>query len=214
VQQINVLGRTKEPNMNERIDLDQIRKNVYLIYSEDGLADLAVGLMIFGFGIFLLLDQPALVGLLGIISFLVWYLGKINLVIPRVGSIQPSKEMKNRFLGFFISLMLIGLGILVFYLAGGRTGMSIMRTSPLMIFGMVVALGISVIGLVLQARRFYLYGVLVFAAMTVGEFLSTRVTRVDPFLIAVISAGGLILLAGLIVLVSFLKRYPVVEQEG
>lgn len=199
--------------MSEQMDLKEIRKQVYLIYSEDGLADLAVGLMIFGFGIFLLLDQPALVGLLGILPFLVWYLGKLNLVIPRVGSIQPSNEMRKRFIGFFISLVLIGLGVLIFYLVGSSGGYGIFSNSPLMIFGLVVALGISVLGLVLQANRFYFYGLLVFTAMAVGELLTTRIQGFDPFLIAVISAGGVILLAGLIVLINFLNRYPVVEQE-
>ena len=58
--------------MSENIDLKKIRQEVYLFYSEDGLADLAIGLMILGFGIFLLVDLPALVGLLGLLPFLVW----------------------------------------------------------------------------------------------------------------------------------------------
>ena len=58
--------------MSESINLKGIKRQVYLYYSEDGLADVAVGLMIFGFGVLLLVDLPAMVGLLGLISFLVW----------------------------------------------------------------------------------------------------------------------------------------------
>ena len=200
--------------MSEKINLQELKRQVYLFYSEDGLADLAVGLMIFGFGIFLLIDLPALVGLLGLLPFMVWYLGKQSLVVPRVGSIQPDQEMKKRFVGFFITMCLIGVGVIVFYLANRAAGTSFLDQNPLLIFGVVVGLGISSLGVILKTNRFYLYGLLVFAAMAVGEFLGGSITAVDPFLVSVISAGAIILLTGIIILVRFLNKYPVVSQEG
>lgn len=200
--------------MTENIDLKKIRQQVYLFYSEDGLADLAVGLVIFGFGIFLLVDQPAFVGLLGLLPFLVWYLGKQSLVVPRVGSIQPDEEMQRNFRGFFINLCLIGVGVFAFYLFNLRSGTSLMTNHPLMLFGLVLALAISSLGMVLKTARFYGYGLLVFVSMGIGEQLSSSITEVDPYLVAVISAGGIILLAGFSVLIRFLKKYPVVSLEG
>jgi hypothetical protein len=200
--------------MTEKIDLKNIRQQVYLFYSEDGLADLAVGLMIFGFGIFLLVDLPALVGLLGILPFLVWYLGKQNLVVPRVGSIQPDKEMKKSFRGFFINLFLLGIGVFVLMMLNQGAGNSFLPQHSLMVFGFVLAVAISSLGMIMKTARFYYYGLLVFVAMGAGEFLSSTISTVDPYLIAVISAGGIILLAGFIVLARFLKKYPVVSLEG
>ncbi len=200
--------------MSENIDLKKVRQQVYLFYSEDGLADLAIGLMILGFGVFLLVDLPALVGLLGLLPFLVWYLGKLSLVVPRVGSIQPDKEMKKSFRGFFINLCLIGLGVFTLYLLNRRTGESFLTKHPLTLFGFVLALAISSLGMILKTNRFYLYGLLVFAAMAVGELLGSSITAVDPFLLSVISAGGIILLAGFFVLARFLNKYPVVSLEG
>jgi len=83
-----------------------------------------------------------------------------------------------------------------------------------MLFGFVLALAISSLGMVLKTSRFYFYGLLVFAALAAGEFLSTLITAVDPYLVAVISSGGIILLAGGITLIKFLKKYPVVTLEG
>lgn len=200
--------------MSENIDLKKIRQQVYLFYSEDGLADLAIGLTIFGFGIFLLVDLPAFVGLLGLLPYLVWYLGKQNLVIPRVGSIQPDKGMKRTFLGFFINLCLIGIGVFALFLLNRGSGESFLDQHPLTLFGFVLALAISSLGMVMKAARFYGYGLLVFLAMGIGELLSSSITAVDPYLVAVISAGGIILLAGSIVLARFLNRYPVVSLEG
>ena len=200
--------------MSENINLKEIERQVYLFFSEDGLADLALGLMIFGFGIFLMVDLPALVGLLGLFPFLVWYLGKQSLVIPRIGSIQPNQEMKKQFVGFFINLCLIGLGVFVLYLLNRGSGQTFLSLHPLMIFGFVLALAISSLGMILKTSRFYFYGLLVFASMAAGEFLSSSITAVDPYLVAVISAGGIILLVGFITLVRFLKKYPVVSLVG
>jgi len=200
--------------MSESINLKEIKRQVYLFYSEDGLADLAIGLMIFGFGIFLMIDLPALVGLLGLLSFLVWYFGKEYLVFPRVGSIQPDQEMKKRFVGFFINMCLIGLGVFALYFLNRNSGVSFLGQYPLMLFGLVLALAISSLGMVMKTYRFYLYGLLVFAAMAIGEFLGSSVTEVDPFLISVVSAGGIILVAGFIVLIRFLKKYSVVSTES
>jgi len=199
--------------MSESINLKGIKRQVYLYYSEDGLADVAVGLMIFGFGVLLLVDLPAMVGLLGLISFLVWYFGKQALVIPRVGSIQMDQQMKKRFVGFFTNLVILGAGVLVLSLVSIRTRPDLQFDFSLALFGFVLALGISSLGLALKTNRFYLYALLVFLANAVGEFLGRSITAVDPYLVAVIIAGGIILIAGIIVLFKFLRKYPVVVME-
>jgi hypothetical protein len=195
--------------MKESINLKEIQRQLYLFYAEDGLVDLAVGLVIAGFGLLLLADLPGLVGVLGIVPLLIWYIGKRIMVLPRIGSIQPTREMRNRFRDFFISLALIGLGLLVFFLISPNIG-----NLSLTIFGLVLGLGISSLGVMLQARRFYLYGVLVFLAMAIGEYLGRSITVFDPFLAAVIAAGGIIFAAGLVYMIRFLGKYPVVEMEG
>lgn len=200
--------------MNKDNYLKEIRKQVFLYYSEDGLADLGVGLMITGFGAFLMADAPYFVGLLGLVAYLVWYFGKQALVIPRVGSIQPGAEIKKRMFGFFLNLFLFGAGALAFYLIGGGERTNLPPISSLMVFGLVVGLGISALGLALKASRFYIYGLLVFAAMVVGELFRDSITAVDPFLVAVIAAGGIILVTGIVLLGRFLARYPLAAKEG
>ena len=134
--------------MSENINLKEIKRQVYLFYSEDGLVDLAIGLMIFGFGIFLMVDLPALVGLLGLFPFLVWYFGKRIPGFSR--GLDPSslrQEMKKRFVGFFINMCLIGLGVFVLYLLNRNSGESFLSQHPLMLFGFVLGLAISSLGM-------------------------------------------------------------------
>ena len=200
--------------MSEKINLSEYKRQIYLFYSEDGLADLAVGLMIFGFGCLLLVNVPGLVGLLGLFPFLLWYFGKQILVVPRVGSIQPGDEIKKRFMGFLINLSVLGAGFLVFYLINLRTGKSFMSSHPLALFGLVLGIGISSLGVMLKANRFYAYALVVFLAMAVGEYLGDTVKVVDPYLVAVISAGLIIMITGSIILARFINKYPVIKVDG
>lgn len=202
--------------MKESMDLKDIRRQVFLYYAEDGLVDIAVGLVILGFGLLLLLDLPALVGLLGVLALLVWYIGKGSLVIPRVGTIKPGREMKERFKSLLITLILLGAGVFALFLvgAGSGGGVSLFSRYSLSLFGLVVALGICSLGLLLDTARFYYYGGLVFLAMAGGDLLGQSVTAFDPFLVAVIGAGGLVLAAGVVVLVRFLGKYPVIRMEA
>ena len=197
--------------MQESINLKEIKRQIYLYYSEDGLADVAIGLVIFGFGVLLLVDLPAMIGLLGPISFMVWYFGKQSLVIPRVGSIQLDQEMKKRFSGFAINLIIIGVGVFLLYLFSGNSSTSLLTDYSLALFGLVSALAISSLGYILQTNRMYAYALLVFLAMAIGEILGRSIVAVDPFLVSVILAGGIILLTGIIVLARFLNKYPVVK---
>lgn len=196
--------------MNEQTNLQEIRRQVYLYYTEDGLADISLGLVVLGFGLLLVMEQPAFVGLLGLIPLLIWYLGKESLVIPRVGSIKPGQAMKRRFLGFLISTCLIGIGVLALILLGRGSGEAFLFRYDFL-FGCVLALGISSLGLLMNAARFYLYGILVFLAVVGGGLLMGAISTFDPFLIGVISAGSIILVAGLIFLIRFLAKFPVVK---
>jgi len=81
-------------------------------------------------------------------------------------------------------------------------------------FGFVLAAGISSLGVMLKSNRFYFYAILVFLAMAVGEFLGSSITAVDPFLVSVISAGSIIMIAGIVVLIRFMNKYPVVGSDG
>lgn len=200
--------------MNGKMNLQEIKRQVYLYYTEDGLADVSLGLVILGFGLLLLMDLPAFVGTLGLIPLLIWYLGKGSLVVPRVGSIQPGPSIKRRFLGFFLNICLVGIGVFVLFLMGRGSGESFFSQYSLSLFGFVLALGISSLGLLMNAVRFYAYGALVFLAITVGEFLMSSISAFDPFLVGVISAGAIILAVGMIYLIRFLTKYPVIAEES
>ena len=199
--------------MSEILNLKEIKRQVYLYYSEDGLIDLAIGLVIFGFGALLLADLPAMVGVLGLIPLLIWYLGKRYLTFPRIGSIQPDQGMKTQFVGFSINMIAIGVGVFLLFILTPGTGTELLADHPLALFGFMLALAISALGLLMKTNRMYYYAMLVFLAMAIGEILNKSIITVDLYLLSVIIAGGIIIVSGIIVLVKFLNKYPIVLLE-
>jgi len=199
--------------MTTNLNMDEIRKEVYLSYTEDGLIDLSIGLVILGFGALLLADAPWMVGALGMVPLVTLFLGKRIFTVPRIGSLQPAVAMKRKMTGFLAFLMAIGLGVLALFMISSGSGENLLSAHSLALFGLVLAIGISVLGLMLKTNRLYFHAVLVFIAMAAGELLQGTITIFDTFLVFVIGAGVVIVISGLFVLVRFMQKYPAVKME-
>jgi hypothetical protein len=193
--------------------MEKIRREVYLSYTQDGLIDLSIGLVIFGFGALLLVDAAWMVGALGMLPLIILYLGKRIFTVPRIGSLKPAMSVKRKLTGFLAFLIATGLGVLALFVFADRSGGNLLSGHSLALFGLVLAFGISALGLVLKNNRLYVYAFLVFVAMAAGEWLQGTITIFDTFLVAVIGAGAVILVSGIIVLVRFMQIYPVVKLE-
>lgn len=200
--------------MAESTDLKKFQRQIYLYFSEDGLIDLALGVILLGFGLLLLLGYPSLVGLLSLPGLLIWYLGKQILVFPRAGRIELESGMKRRFQWILGILVLIGLGVFLGYALRGESPRGLLASYPLAMFGLMLSIWIGLLGLLLKTFRLPIYGGLVFLALAAGEALNARVPGVDLFLTAVIAMGGIILLIGVFLLGRFLQKYPSSSREG
>lgn len=199
--------------MSYELDINEIERKTYMSYHEDGLVDIAIGFVILAWGIFLVVEPSGLIGLLGPLAFAIWYLGKRFITLPRTGMIQPSRKMEKRFRNLAIFLLVLGLvafgGVLV-----SRIILAFPASYSLSILGLVLAFGVSLLAFLLNAARLYAYAALIFAAFAVGEALSTNITTFDAFAVSVILGGALILFSGLVVLVRFLRKYPLPQMEA
>ncbi|MCB0115070.1 MAG: hypothetical protein KDD84_13305 [Caldilineaceae bacterium] len=191
----------------------QIRQELYRSYTEDGLLDIALGLTIGGFGALLLVGQPWLVTLLGPLALLTWYVGKRTVTLPRVGEFLPERTMQTRLSRFALYLVALGAGALALFVGVSLSGANPAAAHPLALFGLVLAAGVGVLGLMVKAQRFYLYGFLIFAAMAVGEAVNAQTPGIDTYLLAVLLAGGVILISGMAFLVAFVRNNPVISLE-
>jgi hypothetical protein len=200
--------------MSYELNMKEIERKAYLSYSEDGLVDIAIGMVILLWGVFLVVEPSGLIALLGPLALAIWYLGKRFITIPRTGRIQPSQKMERKMRNLAIFLLVLGFIVFGGILTGMIIGFTSSSSYSLGILGLVIAAGVSLLAYLLNAARLYAYAVLLFAAFAGGEILSASITTFDAFAFSVILAGALILLSGLVVLIRFMRRYPLPTMEA
>lgn len=200
--------------MSYELDIKEIERKTYMSYSEDGLVDIAIGFAILVWGILLVVEPSGLIALIGPLAFAIWYLGKRFITIPRIGRIQPSQKMERKMRTLAIFLLVLGAIALGGVVTGRIIGYAFSSGYSLGILGLVIAAGVSLLAYLLNAARLYVYAVLLFIAFAGGEILSASITTFDAFAFSVILAGALILVSGLVVLVRFIRKYPLPAMEA
>jgi len=200
--------------MSYEMDMKEIERQVYLSYSEDGLIDIAIGVVIAGWGLMLIQEPKGLIGLLGLLGLGIWYMGKRLITIPRIGIIEPSQKMERRLTNMAVFLVVLGLLIFAGILVMRSIGVMEFSNYSLAIVGLVLAGGVAALAFLLNTSRMYLYAAIIFVSFAGGEILAQYITSVDAFALAVIAGGGLILIAGIMVLVRFLRKYPRPQMEA
>ena len=199
--------------MSYELDMKEIERQVFLSYSEDGLVDIAIGVVIAAWGLMLIQEPTGLIGLLGLLGMGIWYIGKRIITIPRIGVIEPSPKMERRLTNLAVFLIVLGLVAFVGILLTRAAGSTMIGDYSLGILGLVLAAGVALLAYLLNAARLYIYAVILFVSFAGGEILAKTVTTFDAFALSVIVGGGLILLSGIVVLVRFLRKYPRPQME-
>jgi len=195
------------------LDMKEFERKAYMTLSEDGIVDIVIGCVFLGWGLLLAAGPTGLIGLLVPLALGMWYAGKRTLTVPRVGLIIPSQKMESKLRNSATLLLALGIllvvGIILWQASGGGT----LRNHSLGLLGLVVAAGISIVAFLLNAKRLYAYAALLFVAFAVGETLNASTPTMDTFLAAVIVASALIILSGVVVLMRFLRKYPLPVEE-
>jgi hypothetical protein len=200
--------------MSYELDMKEIERQVYLSYSEDGLVDIAIGVVITAWGLMLTQAPTGLIGMLGLLGLGIWYIGKRSITIPRIGVIEPSPKMERKLTNLAVFLIVLGLIIFGGVLLSRAAGGSLVSDYSLAILGLVLAVGVALLAYLLNAARLYGYAVILFISFAGGEILAKSITSFDAFALSVIVGGGLILLSGLVVLARFIRKYPRQQMEA
>ncbi|MAU10033.1 MAG: hypothetical protein CL607_09450 [Anaerolineaceae bacterium] len=187
-----------------------LEQKLYLTYHQDGLLDLTIGIIIALFGLVILADQPAFVGLIAIPGVL-YIPFKQSISRPRMGLIRFESEQKQA-LKLTLS-MLLGVAVLIalivlFTLTGGMPEniQALIRDNMRLIFSGFLGVSLLAVATLLNNRRFYLYAVvgvlLVWASMLVPFHLG----------IAVMALAAILILTGIALLVQFIRDYPLEDE--
>ncbi|MFW9950334.1 MAG: hypothetical protein ACFFKA_09465 [Candidatus Thorarchaeota archaeon] len=206
---------------NKEIDLKTLEKKVYRSFFEDGFWDIFIGMLILGMGfswtrilfvIFEPLDLMIMLIIWNTITFLIFYLGKKFITIPRLGFVKFGEKRKARqkHLKIFllinvlfgvITFILTFFGLLEFLAFGGAL-------TPLVIGLISFTIPFSIIAYFLGFTRLYIYALTVgfsfFASDLIFSILGSPLDSIIGFGIP----GGIIVIIGLVYLFKFLHKYP------
>ena len=190
-------------------DFGPLKRKVYLAYHQDGILDLVAGSVVLGFGLNMLTDNIVFL-MIGWLAMMLYVLVKQRITVPRFGYVRfESKEKTTQ-----KAWVSVGIGVLVLFLFFGL-GFFVNRepTSPdmealirryhmvplsTMLFGLPALAAAFFLGL----KRFYLY-----ALLAVGLPLLGALANIETY-IPIVSTGAVIIAVGALLLVSFLKKYP------
>jgi hypothetical protein len=185
-------------------DLKRLERKAWQSYHQDGLAEVFVGLLLvlaflagisgerrFFVYIPMLLTGPALI------------LAKRIITVPRMGQVKfgPARKARLRKLR---TVAIVAFALTIVLLVMTILGVDWVPEQRLLVsfgLGAMIALLFAAAAYWKDFPRMYGVGLLVGAAFTVTELLDSPV----PLLVA----GGILMAVGLVILTSFLRKYPI-----
>ncbi|MEX0331218.1 MAG: hypothetical protein AB3N64_07330 [Puniceicoccaceae bacterium] len=189
------------------MSLESLEKRAYLMYHGDGLADLALGMVVLLFGLGMQFDQTWLAPIFAATAYPLWLAAKRGITEKRLGYVEFSEGRKAKEKRGLIYLFLLGsltflLGVLVYavVVSGGELP-GILQQSGYLMLGLIFAVLISSVGLLLGTVRLHAY-----SAVVILSVVLSRLAGVSREM-GIIIPGVIIVSCGTIVLIRFLMRY-------
>jgi hypothetical protein len=197
--------------MSQEQDFKKLQQRTYASYHQDGLIDMIIGWAIIGFGINMALDNSAFL-FLSWLPIIFYVPVKNRVTVPRIGFVKFSSS-KSLILGLVLAILLILLmGIFILLIVGPDLIPTQIREwfreYYLLLFGTILSLGFAGVAYATGITRFYAYAIMLVLVFVTGVWLNVP----DP--IYVITAGLLIEIVGIMLMVRFLRKYPVVNEGG
>ena len=199
--------------MSQSADFRKLEQKAYLSYHQDGLIDLIIGSIVLCIAISEVTDSSIwnLIALLLIFAYMPL---KRRITFPRLGYVKFNVKrggVNMRLAGVVATVVLVIslVSILVLMLSGISSSSPLIlaiRQSPLLVYALLGFIGFGLAGLVLGLPRLYLYALLSLVMMISGHLLNLPLWL--PFLLL----GGTILAIGAVLLIGFLRRYPIAEE--
>lgn len=200
--------------MSQSADFRKLEQKAYLSYHQDGLIDLIIGSIVLCIAISEATDSSIwnLIALLLIFAYMPL---KRRITFPRLGYVKFNVKrggVNMRIAGVVaIGVLVISLVSIMVLMLSGKSSSSplilAMRQSPLILYAFLGFIGFGLAGLVLRLPRLFLYALLSLAMMISGHLLNLPLWF--PFLLL----GCTILAIGTVLLIGFLRRYPIAEED-
>jgi hypothetical protein len=200
--------------MSQSTNLKEIERKANL-YHGDGLLDIAIGLGILSFAIAVILDQTAFTGVWVVLWLPIMMSAKKSLTVPRMRHTDfrpaPNAQWKVKLVVVTVAgvvALLFTLGLVVFTRNETIPALTAwIREYGLVVVGVLLAGLLSLIAWATGAKRVYAYAALAVIAFASGQWFNLEF----PLYLTVL--GTVILLSGMVVLVQFMRKYPIPKDQ-
>ena len=192
--------------MSQMLDLRDVERRAWTLYFQDGLWDIFFGLLFLGGGLRALTDNLWFY-LLVAAGILVFILGKRWITLPRLGQINYGPQRKTR----LNVVRLVGFAAMVYtavVLAMILSGADLNGVPVGWIFVFLVPGVFLLMAYLMNFTRLYGYALLAAVFVVISELYGEPAAAW-----AQIVAGLVPLAVGIVLLVRFLRRYPVVDEQ-
>jgi hypothetical protein len=212
--------------MSRDINLKELERKAWRSVFQDGLWDIYLGLLLMALAIYALLSKTKLpeaqqmviyIGLMAL-SMLVLWAGKRFITLPRMGRVKfgPRGKTRRRKAAVLLAISVL-VGALVFIVTSLGLKGNLSDGLPLhLVVPAAWALNMLVLfslgAYFLDYDRLYLIGVLYALAVPLLIWLD-EFAGIKLGFIALAVPAGIILIVGLVVLVRFLRDYPLPAEE-
>ena len=196
--------------MSQEQDFKRLQQKTYCAYHQDGLIDIIIGLAIIGFGLNTALDNAAFL-FMGWLPIVFYVPFKNRFTVPRIGYVKFYASNKLVFGLVIVGLLVLMLGLFVLFISGPNIFSEQMqdwlRQYYMLILGCITALCFLGAALLTKITRLYMYALMFVIIFAAGTWLYLHPS------VYVLITGALIEIVGLWMMVRFLRRYPLPEQE-
>ena len=212
--------------MSTKINLKELELKAWTSYFQDGLWDIFLGLLLLAMAVWALLSDVGFSESLGmaifigleVLAMLVLWAGKKIITVPRMGRVKfgPKRKAKLNWVRvvLFISI-LAGAGVFLVALAMRTNRPEWLNAAfffpAAWIVNVIVVFSLG--AYFLDFNRLYLIGVM-YALPVPFDILFRKVADIDLSFIAFGVPAIVILIVGSVMLVRFLRDYPLLPEEA
>ena len=200
--------------MSELSDLKQVERESFLIYFNDGILELVVGIIMVGIYGCLQYDIPPLIGVWAAVGLPLWALMKRLITAQRVGIVNFKGESERRHRR---SKQLFRLGLGAFMITGLLVFLLLKKLSldfhatfqalPMAPFYLIGIMGLVILAWNFRMNRYWYLALLVFLVASISPLLNS------DGLLGFLLLGIVFMAIGLNLLVKFLRTYPKPKLE-
>jgi hypothetical protein len=207
--------------MTEKLSLKDLERGMFRYSVQDGILDIQIGCMLLIFVLPVYLG-PKLGDFWASAVFLpLWFLVifglrayRAKVVQPRVGTIKYGTYRKKKLMRLNIVILAVNLLALLLGLFSFKNFSALSVWFPSAGISLIMLIGFSLSGYMMEMPRLYIYGILISAAPLIGEYLyQNHGASHHGFPITFGFLSATLVITGLIILNRLLGKYPPQDKE-